>query len=45
MSKIETCRKCGGYIVSPAFEGDGAYPVQPMCQCPENQPNPARRPR
>jgi hypothetical protein len=33
MSKISKCPKCGGYIVEPAYEGDGAYPVAPMCEC------------
>ncbi len=33
MSIISKCRKCGGNIVKPAFEGDGAYPVPPMCRC------------
>jgi hypothetical protein len=45
MSTIKLCRKCGGNIVSPSWEGDGAYPVGRMCECPENQPNPARSPR
>ena len=44
MSRISTCRRCGGNIVEPAFEGDGAYDVGRMCRCPENQPNPATSP-
>lgn len=44
MSAISTCRRCGKNIVRPAFEGDGAYPVAPMCECPENQPNPGKTP-
>lgn len=42
MSKIEKCPKCGKNIVSPAYPGDGAYPVEPMCKCPEQQPNPRK---
>lgn len=45
MSRITTCRRCSRNIVEPAYEGDGAYPVPPMCECPENQPNPADNPR
>jgi len=33
MSVITRCRKCGGNIVEPAYPGDGAYPVPPMCRC------------
>lgn len=33
MSKISKCPACGGNIVEPAYEGDGAYPVPPMCSC------------
>ncbi|KKL96923.1 hypothetical protein LCGC14_1839590 [marine sediment metagenome] len=33
MSKISQCPKCGGNIVEPACEGDGDYPVEPMCRC------------
>ncbi len=33
MSKVSQCPKCRGNIVEPAFEGDGAYPVAPMCEC------------
>lgn len=35
MSKITRCKRCGGNIVEPAFEGDGAYPVGRMCDCEE----------
>lgn len=35
MSKISKCARCGGNIVEPAYEGDGAYPVAPMCSCGE----------
>lgn len=44
MSRVQSCRRCGGNIVSPAFEGDGAYPVAPMCECPDQQPNPREVP-
>lgn len=37
---ITICRVCGGNIVRPSFEGDGAYPTGRMCRCPQNQPNP-----
>ncbi len=33
MSKITRCRECGGNIVEPAYPGDGAYTVAPMCLC------------
>lgn len=33
MSRTTVCPKCGGNIVEPSFEGDGAYPVEPMCKC------------
>lgn len=33
MSVITQCPNCGGNIVKPAFEGDGDYPVPPMCDC------------
>ncbi len=45
MSQIQTCPECGGHIVWPAYPGDGAYPVPPMCQCPQNQPNPKPTPK
>jgi hypothetical protein len=45
MSRIDQCRRCGKNVVSPSGQGDGAYPVAPMCECPENQPNPADYPR
>lgn len=44
MSAIRQCRRCGKNIVAPATEGDGASPVPPMCECPEEQPNPKRTP-
>ena len=37
MSKVTRCSRCGGNIVEPAYEGDGAYAVAPMCTC--GQPN------
>ena len=37
MSVITKCPKCGGNIVEPAYPGDGAWPVSPMCKCPENK--------
>lgn len=40
MSEIQRCPHCGKNIVLPAYEGDGAYPVPPMCECPDQQPNP-----
>lgn len=40
MSQVTRCQSCGKNIVAPAYEGDGAYPVAPMCECPEQQPNP-----
>lgn len=40
MSEVTRCPRCGKNVVKPAYEGDGAYPVPPLCQCPENQPNP-----
>lgn len=33
MSQIRSCPTCGGNIVTPAYEGDGAYPVGRMCDC------------
>jgi hypothetical protein len=33
MSRISKCPRCGGNIVEPAYPGDGAYPVAPMCSC------------
>jgi hypothetical protein len=33
MSQISTCPHCGGHVVTPAYEGDGDYPVAPMCTC------------
>ena len=33
MIRIERCTKCGGNIVTPAFEGDSVYPVGRMCDC------------
>lgn len=33
MSAIRQCYQCRGNIVEPAFEGDGVYPVSPMCTC------------
>lgn len=36
MSKISRCPRCGGNIVEPAYRGDGAYPVAPMCSCKED---------
>ena len=45
MSRVTNCPRCGKNVVEPAYEGDGAYPVSPMCRCPENQPNLARHPR
>lgn len=33
MSKISYCPKCGGLVVEPAYEGDGAYPVPGECRC------------
>lgn len=33
MSQVTACRSCGGNIVEPAYPGDGAYPVPPMCTC------------
>jgi hypothetical protein len=43
MTKVEPCKTCGRNIVSPAYPGDGTYPVAPMCDCPDQQPNPRRR--
>lgn len=40
MSKISKCHECGGNIVEPAYEGDGAYPVPPMCSCNESRTAP-----
>lgn len=45
MSTIYECRRCGRNVVKPSYPGDGAYPVSPMCECPENQPNPGERPK
>lgn len=45
VSEVRKCRRCGKNVVLPAYPGDGAYPVTPMCRCPENQPNPKRVPR
>lgn len=45
MSATYKCRQCGGNVVYPAYDGDGAYPIPPMCRCPENQPNPKRTPK
>jgi hypothetical protein len=50
MSKITRCPRCGGNIVEPAYDGDGAYPVAPMCTCqqhdtPESVAEKARRAR
>jgi hypothetical protein len=33
MSKITVCKRCGGNIVEPAYDGDGACPVPPVCRC------------
>jgi hypothetical protein len=33
MSRIDRCTRCGGNIVTPAYPGDGAYPVGRMCDC------------
>lgn len=38
MSAIRKCRVCGGNIVEPAYPGDGAYPVAPMCTCRDEPP-------
>jgi hypothetical protein len=35
MSHIEYCPRCGGHIITPAYPGDGVYPVPPMCSCRE----------
>lgn len=43
MSRVTRCQQCGGNVVEPAFEGDGAYPIEPMCRCSHNQPNPRER--
>lgn len=37
MSRVRQCPKCGGNIVEPAYPGDGAYPVAPMCECVNGQ--------
>lgn len=44
MSQIRSCSRCGGNIVAPAYEGDGAYPVGSMCECSDQQPNPRPAP-
>lgn len=43
MSKISKCQTCGGNTVEPAFPGDGAYPVAPMCTCRQASPRVERR--
>jgi hypothetical protein len=37
VSRVSRCSTCDGNIIEPAYEGDGVYPVAPMCSCAVNR--------